>query len=114
MQDCQPNLNNFYVGFMNFFSDQPLIGHMQIKNSMYTYIKLLIYSVPFVTWSATCGHSHMFSEWTIQCDLKDICLFCCSIWGNGTTENKHRRNSTSRVNPQPTKLGVFINEKKFI
>lgn len=24
---------------------------MQIKNSMYTYIKLLIYSVPFVTWS---------------------------------------------------------------
>lgn len=66
MQDCQPNLNNFYVGFMNFFSDQPLIGHMQIKNSMYTYIKLLIYSVPFVTWSETCGHSHMFSERTIQ------------------------------------------------
>lgn len=87
---------------------------MQIKNSMYTYIKLLIYSVPFVTWSETCGHSHMFSEWTIQCDLKDICLFCCSIWGNGTTKNKHRRNSTSRVNPQPTKLGVFINEKEFI
>lgn len=45
---------------------------MQIKNSMYTYIKLLIYSVPFVTWSETCGHSHMYSQWTIQCDLKDI------------------------------------------
>lgn len=87
---------------------------MQIKNSMYTYIKLLIYSVPFVTWSETCGHSHMFSEWTIQCDLKDICLFYCSIWGNGTTENKHWRNSISRVNPQPTKLGSICKWEKVI
>lgn len=98
--------------FEDFFSGQPLTGHMQLKNSMYTYIKLLIYSVPFVTWSETCGHSHMFSEWTILCELKDICLFCCSIWGNGTTENKHRRNSISRVNPQPTKLGSICKWEK--